>query len=418
MVFLGKDGDGSGPVALADRPGCFQSCDSSAQHEILSVRVILIAGAGIARGHKVLRTDAADRAGFNGSVKNCAADQALDQLRSALGRLLLLFLEKDTSEIVSEIVGILELGGIGLKTDPETVQDIQTDLLQAFDDVRDAFSGPAVASERGSQSSLEDRGIHAESQVVDRLQGLAENGGRAEQISVRSCHIRSQAGLVVKDQVIAVNLRAGILNAPGDRFRELLGVAVRADIRHDHQLLCLRRRRLAPLTVPAENLVEMRIQDRAVAAADMFDLKVFDPLKGIVHIRICKRADDAVKIILGGVCIARLIRDGGSHDAFRRVVRAEGVAGEQRLDLRHIGIHGVRPVQVRKDHEFQGLVPQGEGHAVADCDAVEICVDDMLEELDRGSGGDDRNVRIHIEKLLDRAGVIRLRVIHDQIIDL
>ena len=221
MIFFGNDRDFSRLVALPDGPGRLQTGNTASQDEILSVCVVLITAACVTCGDKVLGTYAADRAYFQGRIENSAADQALDQLMSAFCRLLLLFFEKDTAEIVTKIIRIRELIVVRFEADAEAVQDLQADLFESLNEVRNALTGPTVASESGSKSSLVDRRIHAESQAVNRLQSLAEDGGRAEQITVCRRHIRSQIGLVIKYQIIAVNFRSGIFDALRDHLREL-----------------------------------------------------------------------------------------------------------------------------------------------------------------------------------------------------
>ena len=403
---------------MPDGPGRFQSGDAASQDQIVPFGIVGKAGALVPCGNEVLGTHAADGAFLQGGVEDGAADQALDQLPGPFGGLLHFLLEQDAAEVVAEVIGVGQLIGVGLEADTEAVHHLEADLLQSLDDMGNALAGPAVAAEGGSQSSLEYGRIHRKGQVVDGLQGFAQDGGSTEEIAVGGGHIRGQILLIVEYKVIAADLGAGVLYALCDDFRQLLGIAVGADIGHDHQFLFLLCGSLAPLAVPAEDLVEMRVQNGAVAAADVLDLQILNALQGVVHVGIGEGADDAVKVVFGGVGVACLVRHGGSDDAFRGIVGAEGVAGEEGLHFRHIGIHGVRPVEVGQDHELQGLVPQGQGHAVGDGDAVEILVDDVLEELDGGAGGHHGDVGVHIQQLFDGSGVVGLRMVHDQVVDL
>ena len=418
VVLTGKDGDIACPVSLPDGPGRFQSGNAASQDQIVPFGIICKACALIAGGNEVLGAHAADGAFLQGGVEDGTADQALDQLPCAFCGLFHFLFQKDAAEVVAEIIGVGQLIGVGFEADPEAVHHLQADLFQSLDDMGNALAGPAVAAEGGSQPSLEYGRIHGKGQVVDGLKSFPQDGGGAEEIAVGGGHIRGQVLLIVEYQVIAADLGAGVLHALCDDFRQLLCIAVGADIGHDHQFLFLLRGSLAPLAVPAEDLVEIRIQYRAVAAADVFDLQIFDPLQSVVHVGIGEGADDAVEIVFSGFGVACLVRHGGPDDAFRGIVGAEGVAGEEGLYLRYIGIHGVRPVEVGQDHEFQGLVPQGQGHAVGDGDAVEILVDDVLEELDGGTGGHHSDVGVQIQELFDGSGVVGLRMVHDQVVDL
>ena len=418
VVLTGKDGDIACPVSLPDGPGRFQSGNAASQDQIVPFGIICKACALIAGGNEVLRANAADGTFLQGGVEDGTADQALDQLPCAFCSLFHFLFQKDAAEVVAEVIGVGQLIGVGFEADPEAVHHLQADLFQPLDDMGNALAGPAVAAEGGSQSSLEYGRIHGKGQVVDGLQGFAQDGGGAEEIAVGRSHVRGQVLLIIKYQVVAADLCAGVLYALCDDFGQLPGIAVGADVRHDHQLLFLLRGSLAPLPVPAEDLIEMRIQNGAVAAADVFDLQILNTFQGVVHVGIGEGADDAVEIVFGGFGVARFIRNGGSDDAVCGIVGAEGVAGEEGLHFRYIGIHGVRPVEVGQDHEFQGLVTQGQGHAVGNGDAVEILVDDVFEELDGGTGGYHCDVGVQIQELFDGPGVVGLRMVHDQVVDL
>ena len=308
MFLLRNHDDRAGLITLSDCAGRFESGNSASQDKIILIRIFLIPCPGFPCRDKVFRTYAADRTFLDGGVEDRAAYKALDKCSGALRSLLLLFLfEKDTSEVIAEIIGIRQLIGIGFKADPEAVQNTETDLFESLDNMRHALSGPSVASECGGQSSLKYRRIHTQGQVVYRLQSLAQDRGRTEQIAVSGCHIGRQICLVIEDEVIAVNFRSRIGDALRDFLGQLFCIAVGTDIRHHDQLLFLLYRRLAPFTIPAEDLIEVRIQDRSVTAADVLDLQILYAFQGIVHIRICKGSDDAVEVIFCCFRVAGLV---------------------------------------------------------------------------------------------------------------
>jgi len=98
-------------------------------------------------------------------------------------------------------------------------------------------------------------------------------------------------------------------------------------------------------------------------------------------------------------------------------VGAEGIAGEQRLVRGVIGVHGIRPVQVRQDHELQGAVAELQRIVLLDRDRLEIMIDDLLQEVDGGGCRHDLDLRIDLEQALDAAGMVRLRMVHDDVVD-
>ena len=216
------------------------------------------------------------------------------------------------------------------------------------------------------------------------------------------------------------NLRlvaAGVRDARADTVRQLACIAVGIDIGDDHQLLFRLGRHGAPLTVQRDDLVDVTVMHGAVTGADHIDLQVLDAIQRLVHERVPEGADDVVKIILRGAEIALRVRHRAAQDALVAVVAAERVAGEEYAVLLHIGVHGVRPVELRQDHKAQRLAAQRQRVAVLHRAAVEIVVDDLLQKAQRRGGAYHHRPGIQLQHLLDGAGVIGLRVVHDDIVN-
>ena len=64
----------------------------------------------------------------------------------------------------------------------------------------------------------------------------------------------------------------------------------------------------------------MRIDDRTVTAADRLYVEILDAFQRRVHVWICKRSDDTVKVILRRFRITLLIRNGRAKNSLRRIV--------------------------------------------------------------------------------------------------
>ena len=96
---------------------------------------------------------------------------------------------------------------------------------------------------------------------------------------------------------------------------------------------------------------------------------------------------------------------------------AEGIAGHKDLVLLDVGIDGIRPVQIRYRKEAQGPVADLHLLSVGHRDPHEVPVYDLPQEAQGAGGSKDLKTRIVFQKALDAAGMIRLRMVHHQIVD-
>ena len=99
------------------------------------------------------------------------------------------------------------------------------------------------------------------------------------------------------------------------------------------------------------------------------------------------------------------------------IVRTEGVTCHQSFILYHIGIHGVRPVQVRHGQETQCLVTDLHFVAVIDCDGIEVFIYDFFQEGDRCCCCDDLHFGIFLYQTNDGTSVVRFCMADYDIID-
>ena len=96
---------------------------------------------------------------------------------------------------------------------------------------------------------------------------------------------------------------------------------------------------------------------------------------------------------------------------------AEEVAGEQNLLLRHPSEHGIRPMQQRRNNEFQLLATDVQFISVFGYNAGEVVVCDRAQVFLSSGRADNRDIRVLFQKLCHRTRVIRLGVVHDQIVN-
>ena len=320
MFFLGDNGHAARLVSLPYRSCRLQGCYAASENKIFVGCVVQLDLTRFLCLDEVLLADAADRTYIDRGVEYSAADKTFDQSSRTLCLRFRFLLEKHTSEVIAEVISVCQLIFTRFETYAEAIQNFQSDLFQPLNDVRNALAGPAITSERAGKSALEYRRIHAQSQIVNRFQSLAENRRRTEKITVCRRHVRGKIGLIIENKIIAVNFRSCIFYTFCDLLRELLRISICADIGHNDKFFSLLCRGLAPLIVPTEDLVEMGIKDRTVSAADRLYVEILDAFQSRVHVWICKWSDDTVKVILRRFRIALLIRNGRAKNSLRRIV--------------------------------------------------------------------------------------------------
>ena len=412
-------------VAVADRFRGEMRARPAAKDNKGLLRILAEIGSGVLHGHKLIAADAADGTGVHGRVKNRAADEALHQAASTLAAAELhgfrLALHQLAAKVVAVFVGVQQLCLAGLEPHAEAfVGHVHAQLAQTLDEVRHALAAPAVAAERAGELAAVDGRKQPQRQVPDGRKRLAEDGGRAQQERVALRQLRAHRRGVGGHHIVIPDLRlvaAGVRDARADAPRQFAGVAVGVDVGDDHQLLVPRRGHRAPLAVERDDLVDVAVMHRTVACADHVELQVLDTVQRVIHERMPERAYDVVEVILGRAEVALCIRHSAAKDALVAVVTAKRVAGEQHAVLLDIGVHRIRPVELGQDHKAQRLAAQRQRVAVLHRAAVEVVVDDLLQEAKGGGGADDHGAGIELQHLFDGAGVIRLRVIHHNVVD-
>ena len=95
------------------------------------------------------------------------------------------------------------------------------------------------------------------------------------------------------------------------------------------------------------------------------------------------------------------------------------VAGEQDVVLLDVGEHRIRPVQVWRGDKGQGLAAQVDLLAVLDLVDIQVAaVGDVAQGVCARNRGNQLGVRHQLKELIHRAGVVRLIVVHHDVIDL
>ena len=100
------------------------------------------------------------------------------------------------------------------------------------------------------------------------------------------------------------------------------------------------------------------------------------------------------------------------------VVRAQKVAGEERLRLGPIGEHRVRPVKHGSDDKFQRADPRFQLVSCIHHTAIERRIAKILQEFMPGGTAEDLDIRIDRKQLLDAATMVRLGVVGNKVIDI
>ena len=418
LRLVGDHHDGAAGIPGPDGLGGAEGRPARAQDHIPAVGGVGIGDGLRLDGHEVLAAHAAGGTDGERRVKHGAADQALDQpgARDGLQGLLLLH---EAAEAVAEVVGVGQVGPVGLQPHPKALHDLHVQLFQPLRQVGHRLAAPAVAAEGRRVLAAVDRRIHVDGQVPDGVQSLLEDGGRAQQNAVGPGDLAQDLRLVGGDHVVQLHLKvAAGFQALGDLLRQLGGVAVGTDVGDDHFFGLVGLDRAAPLLVLGVQVLQVAVQHGAVARADHDRLDLLPhAVEGVGHVGLLEGAQDVVEIVLRGPHVPLVVRHRTAEDAVVGVVGAEGVAGHQHAVLLNAGVDGIRPVEAGDGVEADGLVAQAQGIALPHHHGVEVPVDDVPQEGDGRGGADDLDVGIDVQQFFDAAGVVRLRVVHDDVLD-
>ena len=173
---------------------------------------------------------------------------------------------------------------------------------------------------------------------------------------------------------------------------------------------------VGPIAIRRQNRRQVLSPDQSVAGRDHVDLQAGQPIQGLQH-RLAVGHDDVRVIRLG------LLHHDGQIDFVVEplaggVVLAEGVHREQQLLLGHVGGHRLGPVDHRRFDEPERPPPERNLLAGGDDANLPRRRVEMLAER-RGAFlvAHQRGLRHRLQHLRQRAGVVQLGMVADDVID-
>ena len=209
---------------------------------------------------------------------------------------------------------------------------------------------------------------------------------------------------------------AALAQLRGEDLGGVFRIAVDRGIGNHHALF-LRRVR-APEVVLFEKVLNIAAPDEAVQRAEHPDVQIGDLPEKILHLHAVFANDVCIVPPRLFEIIAVKIHLVGEDRAVERAENTEGVRGEERVRGFVVGHHDLRPVNHRSHIERKLVRARGERVALLDelhapCGAG---AEKLRDHHGRFVVAYDRRFRVAQQQLRKRGGVVRLHVVHDQII--
>ena len=219
---------------------------------------------------------------------------------------------------------------------------------------------------------------------------------------------------------LAVCIRFCLQNTFLNLLCQLGGVAVSRGVENRNQLSACRLL-CRPRLIACQNLLHSAFfgQNRTVAGADVVRLlrQGFDFFQTLAY-KGCKWTEDGAVVQLQSGIISLWISNAGIKGVWLAVVAAQKVAGEQGVCLFDPGEHRIRPVQVRCRQEGQAQTAQVENFSVLDLVNIQItAVGDIFQIVCTCNRSNQLCVWHQLQQLCQRTGVIRLVVVHNDIVN-
>ena len=251
---------------------------------------------------------------------------------------------------------------------------------------------------------------HEHARVVRR--GDKDQMARAEALGEDIARVRD--GHVIHLHVPHAELR----QLRGQHVRRVLRAAVDGGIGDDDGVVLRRIGR--PVDIFVEEPRDILAPDRAVQRADHLNFKPRGLFEQRLHLR-AVFADDVGIIPAGiGEPFGPEIDLVGVQISVQRAEGAEGVGRIERFGRCVVGDHDLRPVDHRGHDEGEGM-PAGR-ERVHFLDKLQTAVDVKREEVlhhrARLGVADDGQLRVAQDELTDGRGVVRLHMLHDEVIEL
>ena len=206
-----------------------------------------------------------------------------------------------------------------------------------------------------------------------------------------------------------------------DGLRQSVAEPVVARVEDRGRSLGLLESVLAPFLVPADQFLDVELEQRAVAVADAG--KVVVQRVGAVALALAERGEHRPRVGLHEALVVEPVvgkhrLEVGVEHVLGAVVRAKRVARVHELGGGIEREHGIRPVEVGR-HDKPKLVAAAEVHDVAALDRprLERLLHEILQELDANLAADDRGVGGELQDGADETAVVGLGVGAHDVVD-
>jgi len=313
-----------------------------------------------------------------------------------------------------------------LEDDRECVErdaDTGLHLEQTTLDVLDTLTGPAVGAKDTSEETAVDDGVDAGDDIPDGWEGLTNKSGRTKENTLcltNGCHDLVERSI---DDVVHLNVNAVLFQCSLDGAGEGLSELVGSGVGDDNERVARTLDGSGPVTIELNVELHVLTKDGTVAAADGVKVYILE-LGQTVQDVLLEGAKDAVKVVL--VCTEHVLLHLGVlgdlivEDERIAVVGTEEVTGDDGLELRDVGNHGIRPVEEGTDDELEGVATDVDGSGlVGDLQSLgELLVADELNVPQGGTSSDDCGLRVLVHQQSECTTVIRLSMIQNNIVDL
>jgi len=339
---------------------------------------------------------------------------------------LLAFLLDLSSKLCSPFLCLLKVLLRGLEDNGERIErdtDTGLHLEQTTLDVLDTLTRPAVRAEDTSVEATVDDGIDASDDVPDGRKGLTNEGRRAEE---NTPGLTDGFHDLVKrsvDDVVHLNIHAILLQSGSNGVSKCLGELVGSCIRDDNERVARTLDGSGPATIELDVILQILTEDGTMAAADGVIVDVLELVKTVEHV-LLEGTEDAVEVVLVSAEHVLLhLRILGDHIIEHKrvaVVGTEEVTGDDGLELRNVGDHGIRPVKELADDELEGVTTDVNGsRLVVDGHGLgELLVADVLNVPQSNGGTHNCGIRILVHQQSKRTAVIRLSMIQNNVVNL
>ena len=416
--FIGDHDHGTCLIPFPDCLSRIQAGCAISDNYIEIFRIIGITNFLCFYRNKVLFAHSADRAYFHGGIENFTAYQTFHQCTASGSFLRIFFLLQNASKIITIIISINQVILTRFEADTESVNHFHTQLFETLNNMWNTFAAPAITSESTCQlsavGSCENRG----SKIPDGFQCLSHDSRCSEQNTICKSQFFQNFCLVCRNHIIAAHIN---ITAVFDTFRNFLcqqcRISISTYIRNNNGLFRIWIYNRTPFFIGIHNEIQSVIQHRTMSRADHGKIQFSHSCQGFQHVGL-ERTDNTVEIILGSTHVPFMVCHLAYQNIMESIMRPEGITGHQNLFFFNIGIHGIRPVQIRHYHKTKCLIPDLHFLIVFYRNRSKLTIYNFFQETDGTACSNNLQPRVQFQKLFHTSRMIRFCVIYDQIINL